>query len=112
MDLILVLIVPLIIAAVVFALVVRRGLQFKQLLLDGVPAKGVVAKKIRFRGRHLTLRYAYRDDAGRVHANKSLVTDDVWNAHEEGGSIDVVYSRSQPEISAPKYLVDRTRPAS
>ena len=110
MDLILVLIMPLIVVAVVVVLTIRRGSQFKQLLMDGVETTGVVAKKLSFSGRrHLTLRYAYRDPSGRVHAHKSVVSDEVWNAHEEGGSIAVVYSRSRPEISAPPYLVQKLR---
>lgn len=109
MDWLLVLIVPLIVVAVVVVVTIRRGFDFKQLLIDGVPANGVVARKLRFRSNRFILRYAYRDDTGRVHTHKSHVTREVWDAHEEGGAITVVYSRSRPEISAPKYLVDRLR---
>jgi len=109
MDLLLVLVVPLIVVAVVVVLAVRRGSQFRQLLIDGVETSGVVARKVRFRASHLTLRYAYRDPTGRVHTNKSLVSADVWHAHEEGGPIAIVYSRSRPEISAPAYLVQKFR---
>lgn len=58
-----------------------------------------------------SVRYEYHDDMGRAHSHTSAVIDDVWDAHEEGGPIAVVYSASRPAVSAPKYLVERARQA-
>jgi len=95
--------------------VVRRGLQIKQLLADGVETAGLVTEKsgdVRSRSgtRHRSLRYEYHDSLGRAHTHRSLVSDDVWKAHLEGGPIEVVYSQSRPAVSAPKCLVEQVRP--
>jgi len=109
----------LISAAIISAmivLVVRRGRQMRQLTLDGVEAIGMVKAKLIHRapkGSRVThrLHYAYLDAKGTAHENRSLVTREFWSSHEEGGRIDVVYSQSQPHISAPKHLVDLGRQA-
>ena len=95
--------------------IVRRGLQMKQLLADGVETTGLGGRKARHcssTGRmcHRYLRYEYHDSLGRAHTHQSLVPDEVWDAHMEGGSIDVVYSQRRPAVSAPKYLVEQVRP--
>lgn len=113
------LVVPVAIVAGLIAVVVRRGLQMRQLALDGVDTTGQVVAKLRHiharrKGSQrpsLRIHYAYRDAAGAEHEHRSLVTDSFWNAHEEGGPIAIVYSQSQPQISAPKHLVEQSRAA-
>ena len=95
--------------------IVRRGLQMKQLVADGVETTGFIVEKsrdVRSRSgaRHRSLRYEYHDALGRAHTHRSVVPDEVWKVHQEGGSIEVVYSQSRPAVSAPKYLVEQVRP--
>lgn len=104
-----------IIAAMIIA-VVKRGREMRQLTVDGVEAIGMVkAKRIHrsTKGRRKShrIRYAYLDAVGRAHENQSLVTYEFWSRHEEGGPIDIVFSRSQPHISAPRHLVEQSRDA-
>ena len=111
--------VPVAIVVGLVAVVVRRGLQMRQLALDGVETTGQVVAKLRHiharrKGSQrpsLRIHYAYRDAAGAEHEHRSLVTDSFWNAHEQGGPIAIVYSQSQPQISAPKHLVEQSRAA-
>lgn len=109
-------IVPLGLLAWLIFSVVRRGYQFRQLLEDGVETTAAVTRKVvsrrrRRRPESYFLRYEYRDGMGEKRTHQSVVTEEVWNRHVEGGPLDVVYSRSQPAVSAPKYLVDRARSA-
>lgn len=98
-------------------LVAKRALEFKQLVEDGVDASARVVDKFRAgravsaaRNRHL--RYAYRDAQGNEHRHRMQVTSSVWQALEVGDAIDIVYSRSKPHVSAPRYLVDPARAAT
>lgn len=107
--------IPFAIFAGMIYVIVRRGLQMKQLLADGVETTGLVVRQAKHSSsrsgmRHRYLRYEYHDSLGRAHTHQSLVPDDVWDAHMEGGSIDVVYSQRRPAVSAPKYLVEQVRP--
>ncbi len=116
-TLILALVVPVLIVAGLIVVVIRRGLQMKQLCADGVEATGVVTKKIQYATAKGAARndrwmaYEYRDAQGATHAHKSLVTAEFWNAHTEGGPIAIVYSQSRPAISAPRHLVEDARRA-
>ena len=111
--------VPVALVAGLIVMVVRRGLQMRQLVTDGVETTGRVVAKLRHRhprrkgAQRPTLRihYAYRDAAGGAHEHRSLVTDSFWNEHEEGGPIAIVYSKSQPQVSAPRHLVEQSREA-
>ena len=113
------LLVPAALVAGLVVVVVRRGLQMRLLVRDGVETAGQVAAKLRHRHPRrkgaqrpsLQIRYAYRDAAGGEHEHRSLVTDSFWNEHEEGGPIAIVYSKSQPHISAPRHLVEQSRAA-
>ena len=95
--------------------VVRRGLEFRLLLHDGVEAGGTVRNRVRFNPSGATrqryVRYEYTDPSGRTHSRRSLVSSDVWEAAEEGSTLPIVYSASKPSVSAPKYLVDAARRA-
>ena len=112
------LVLLLLVAAIAYAIwrVVRRGRDFAQLVRDGVDARGVVVRKTTFgtaaaRRHNRFLDYRYQDDRGAEHSHRSKVTPTAWDAHEEGGPIEIVYSRSQPQISAPRWLVEPARAA-
>jgi len=116
-TILLTLFVPVAIVVGLVVMVVRRGFQMKQLVQDGVAVTGVVTDKIEHptasgsRRSSRRIAYEYRDAAGQAHRHISLVTSDFWNAHAEGGPIDIVYSRSRPGISAPAHLVELSRQA-
>lgn len=110
------LLIPAAIVVGLVVVVVRRGGQLKQLCADGVDATGTVVAKIQYHTAKGTvrndrwLRYEYQV-AGVTHSHKSLVTSEYWNALTEGGPIEIVHSRSSPEISAPRHLVESARKA-
>lgn len=53
------------------------------------------------------IRYEYTDQFGKTRkSRRNLVTPEAWDAHVEGGPIQVVYSQRQPKTSWPKYLLD------
>ena len=97
-------------------IVVRRARDFRRLVDDGVEATGVVEEKLAFgrvasarKGKHI--RYAYRDAEGREHRFRSQVTEGRYAEFSVGDPIAVVYSRSNPAVSAPKWLVDEAKSA-
>ena len=107
---------PIVIVVLLIRAVITRGLEFKRLREDGVETTGRVVAKVRTPGSGRSpstrsVRYEYHDDMGRAHCHTSAMTNDMWNVHEEGGPIAVVYSASRPAVSAPKYFVERTRQA-
>lgn len=110
-----VLLIPLLFVAGVIVLVVRRGLQMKLLVKDGVETTGTIVRMVTFRSHTRTgahrIRYRYVDEWGRTHSNRSTVPEDVYRSCTEGGPLVVVYSRSKPHISAPKYLVEQSKAA-
>jgi hypothetical protein len=95
--------------------VVRRGLEFRQLVEDGVDASATVVSRRLFRNgsgnRAATLRYRYQDALGRSHEYNSMVSRSIWEAHPEGSAFEIVYSRSRPALSAPRALVEPARKA-
>lgn len=106
--------VPALFVAAFILIIVRRGYQMRLLCRDGVDAIGMVKTKSERRmtkGRHknFVIHYAYLDEQGKAHEHRSIVSRSFWDRHEEGGRIDIVYSRSRPEISAPAQLVDKAR---
>lgn len=111
------LLAPVAIVGGLLYVVIRRGVQMKRLVEDGVPATGrVVAKLAHTRpGRRvsavLRIKYAYEDGQGLTHEHVSHVTQSTFNQHVEGGPIAIVYSRSKPSISAPAELVEQSRAA-
>jgi len=109
--------ISLVVAALValmVAQIVRRGLVMKQLLADGVDAEANVLARQRFHRQGSTLhylRYEYRDAAGTVYQHRSAVSAETWQAHPEGSSFAIVHSRSRPQQSMPRSLVDQARKA-
>jgi len=97
-------------------LVVSRGLEMKRLVEDGVDIDGIVVRQFSHHTRgsqsssHF-LRYRYRDDKDREHAHKSNVSREYWTEHPEGSAIAITYSKSRPQVSAPRYLVEQARTA-
>lgn len=104
-------IIVFIVAMVV--IVIRRGFQVKLLVEDGIDATGTVVRKVTFRSgkgsRSHRIKYEYFDDLGRRHEHRSMVTKTFYDSFNEGSPIPVVYSRSKPQVSAPKELVEQAR---
>ena len=97
---------------------IRRSLQMRKLALDGEITEATIIKKFKTHGlggaASSTLRYVryeYSDSSGKTYSHKSLVSDEQWNAYDVGDSIEIVYVKSDPTISGPKYLVDLAREA-
>ena len=86
------------------------GTELVELQAHGVAGRGRVVEKRQTRRKGATstwIRYEYVDQFGKSHrSRRNLVTPDAWDAHVEGGPIDIVYSHRRPKISLPKYLLD------
>lgn len=97
--------------------VVRRGLELRRLVDDGVEVDGRVVEITRFVGKaggtsaSLYLRYEYVDSGGGTHRHRSLVSTDFAARHPAGSPIALVYSRSRPSVSSPRELVEQSRTA-
>jgi hypothetical protein len=97
---------------IAMALTLRVALNWSKELLElqrhGAETTGRVLEKRESRRRGATsrwIRYEYVDPLGRTHrSRRNLVTPDAWDAHTEGGPINVVYSQRRPKVSSPKYL--------
>ena len=106
--------------AIAFALTLRVAANWTKEAIElqehGVPSTGRVIEKRQTRRRGVTstwIRYGYTDETGTTHRSRRyLVTPEAWDTHEDGGPIAIVYSRRQPKISAPKYLLDLKPPES
>lgn len=110
------LLVPVLIVGGIVFLAVKRGLEMKELCEHGVEITGQVVEKRSVRNsnsssRQQKLVYRYTDNAGKSHEHTSVMPGTVYEAHNEGGDIAVVYSAKRPSVSAPKYLVDQARAA-
>ncbi len=98
-------------------LVGRRAFEMKDLAHKGLAVRGRVTGKFRQRGASANmpsspcLRYEYQGLDGNRYEYKSLVTESEWEAHEEGGPIEIVILPGKPSVSAPKYLVNLSREA-
>jgi hypothetical protein len=106
------LLVPVLIVGGIIFMAVRRGLQMRELCDHGIETTGRIFSKRSVNGGHNhgrreKLAYEYTDNAGTIHRHTSVVPLAVYQAHEQGGTIPVVYSARKPSISAPKYLVDQ-----
>ena len=88
---------------------VRWGKELVELQKFGVDTTGVVLKKVSYNtkgGQSRSVKYEYHDQFGAAHTRKVLVTSDAWDALQDGGPIELVYSQRRPKVSAPKYLLD------
>jgi L-ascorbate metabolism protein UlaG (beta-lactamase superfamily) len=96
---------------------ISRGRQMGELARRGVPITGVVVQKFRSgkaggatsRGRRLS--FEYKGPDGRTYHRAASVTSSEWEAHEEGGGIELVCLPDNPGISAPAWLVQQAREA-
>ncbi|HCN27355.1 MAG TPA: hypothetical protein DIT64_00895 [Verrucomicrobiales bacterium] len=110
------LLVPVLIVGAIIVLLVKRGLQFRELCEHGIETTGQVTGKRSVKAGSSTSRrqklvYRYTDSTGAAHEHTSVVTWDTYGRHDEGGPIEVVYSSKNPAVSAPKYLVDQAKSA-
>lgn len=110
------LVLPVLFLSILIARTVRRGLQIRQLIADGVETTGRIVSRTSFRSsrthtRTRFLRYEYVDGSGRPHSQRCALPADQWANHEEGAPIAIVYSASRPEVSAPQFVVDLGREA-
>ncbi len=84
--------------------------EWQELKNAGVEVTGTVIEKRRIqstRQRSTHIRYEYVDMYGKRHrSGRNLVSPEAWEAHTEGGPIQVVYSQRRPSVSWPKYLLD------
>jgi hypothetical protein len=107
----------LLIVVTMIVIALRRGLQMRKLVLDGEIAEAKVVKKFKISDTEGAassggyLRYEYSDEFGKKYSYKSLVNDEQWNTHNVGDSMEVIYVKSNPKISGPKYIVDLAREA-
>ena len=105
----------IIIIGLSLAIIIWRGSHIKRLTHRGVAGTGKVIKKFRQqRGGSSSsecLRYEYNSPTGERFENKIHVPQVIYDQHEEGDSIDIVYLPDTPKISAGRYLINQTRAA-
>lgn len=100
--------VMLAVLAIGAVFVVRRGLEMKKLAQEGQPAVARIVKKNRVRRKGSnppTLTYEFQDSFGKVHRRLIHVTESVYEQHQEGGTLEIVYLLDKPEVNGAKYLV-------
>ena len=98
------------------AIVVHRGMQMKKLAHDGVVADGKVINKSRRAGAQAKmstpyLRYEFYAANGFRYERNVAVGENVYESHEEGDAIGVVYLKDNPKVSAARYMVNLSREA-
>lgn len=95
--------------------VMRRGQEISQLCVDGRAASAEVVelrKQKRSRGeRYYYVRYSFRASSGQEYSREWDVNGSEFAGHTKGQAVDIVYLPSNPETSALKSLVDKTRDA-
>jgi hypothetical protein len=104
----------LIVIAVV-VVIVFRGWQMTRLVHQGVAAEGRIIKKGRTQSSQGIsqpwLRYEYRGPDGQRHEYRIHTTEEFWEAHEVGDTIEIAYVRSKPSVSGARYMVNQSREA-
>ena len=108
--------IGVVIVAAIIIFVMRRGLQMKDLAHKGVVGQGTVIKKFRQQSTSGSmaspcLRYEFNSARGHRVENKITVAEEIYEAHEEGDEIDIVYLEDKPEVNAAKYMVNLSRKA-
>jgi len=104
----------IVIIGLIVVFIVRRGFQMKALAQEGVAIEGTIIKKFRQPGSGTTapyLRYEHTTPMGERYENKIAVDEDVWQGHEVGDAIELIYTPKQPSVSATKYMVNLSRQA-
>jgi len=95
-------------------LAISRALQVHQLMQDGTETNGrVLLQYEHWIKMPMTsgyyLHYSYIDRTGITHECKRMVPHELWTAHPDGNPIAVIYSKSKPEISLPRALMEKAR---
>ncbi len=93
---------------------ITRFLQIYQLAQDGIETNGRIVRQHKQwikmpRSSGYYLDYTYIDRTGISHEGNSMVDCELWKAHPDGSPFAVTYSKSKPEISLPRVLVDKAR---
>lgn len=103
----------LLIVGIAIYSIVKRGLDLKKLAAEGTATTGkIVAKEYRKVGkgrRSPTLTYEFQDALGTSHRRTIHVATSVYEAHQPGGPIAVVYLPDRPQTNAAQYMVDQIR---
>jgi hypothetical protein len=108
--------IGLAILLVIFAVIVRRGLQMKALAHDGVPGQAEIVLKHRRRTSpgHQTagyLKYQFDAPLGQTLTNRIAVSEEVFSKYEVGDPIDIVYLPDKPAVNGARYMVNLSRKA-
>ncbi len=92
---------------------VRRGLEMRQLALEGVTHTAHIVDKRTIHRRKTTyiLTYSYQTADGQTFQHSPLVSSDLWHSVQVGDAIEIVYLPTRPHISALKRDVDLARQA-
>jgi hypothetical protein len=98
-----------------FGVVAWRGLQMRQLVIDGIETQSMVLKKVRFRGKsgvpNYRIRYAFTTSGGKSCEGSIALTETEAEAYAEGGTIAITYNPSRPGNSAASATVVLARQA-
>lgn len=96
-------------------LVVRRGLQMRKLVDDGVPTTAIAKKVIAHTGatgmRRSSLHYSFQDSQGKAYQHTVMISPSERDAIQEGGSVDIIYLPDNPKVSALAQSVESARKA-
>jgi len=108
--------IPVAIILGVIFMIVRRGLQMKNLAHHGVVGQARVEKKFSRQsgsgGMSATyLRYEFHGPDGQLYSNKISVSLEIYEQYEENDSIDIVYLEDKPGVNAARYMVNLSREA-
>ncbi len=92
-------------------LMIRRGMQFKQLASGGMAGKATILRKYRRKNKSTRLQYEFTAPTGEVLRHSSVVSKAQFESAREGGEIEIYFLLENPKINAPKYLIDAARQA-
>jgi hypothetical protein len=93
---------------------ISHFMQIYKVAQDGIDTNGRVISQRKHRikmpmSSGYYLDYTYIDRTGIAHECKSMVPYDLWKNHPDGSPIAVTYSKSMPEASLPRVLVEQAR---
>lgn len=109
------LIIGLIIVSLMVVFAIRRGLELRQLVESGIPAKATIISKNKFRGKSgiptFRLRYQFHAQGGQLFSKAISMTSTEAANVAIGDTINIVYVPSNPKISATEAMVALGRQA-
>lgn len=94
----------------IILVVLRRGLQMKDLVHSGTPATAKIIRK-RVYKLNTYLLYEFKTLTGKRFRRSSLVSQEAFDSVQEGSDFEIVYLIKNPKVSGPKYLVEQSREA-